>query len=162
MTPPQVARAAGCKAETCKGRWADDAGCLADKVIVGDQRIYIESPVDNSKLMDGTNTVFYSPACQATWADWHITFDETDWEPEFQFWGLSQYGANEMRKPEAESDLFPGSYVNYTSADVDLWRSAMTDWNTSVKSCWYIAGGSEEPPTPTNDPDEELSCTDWI
>ncbi len=160
VTPPQAARAASCKAETCEGKWASDAGCLADKVVADDQRILVESPEDSVKLLEGTSTLYYSPSCQSTWTDWLITFDETDWEVEFQFWELTQYGANEMRKPAAQSPLFPDAYVNYTTAGVNLWRSAMTDWNKSVRACWYVVG-SGDPPTPNNDPDEQLECTKW-
>jgi hypothetical protein len=161
VTPPQAARAASCKAETCQGMWAGDAGCLADKVVADDQRILVESPADNSKLLEGTSTLYYSPTCQSTWVDWQITFDETDWELGFQFWALTQYGANEMRKPEALSPLFPNTYVNYTAAGVNLWRSAMTDWNKSVRACWYVIVSEDDPPPVNDDPDEELECTKW-
>ncbi|MGR6322823.1 hypothetical protein Q2K19_11420 [Micromonospora soli] len=165
VSTPQVAKAAGCKADTCEGKWAGEQGCTADQVLVDDrnQHIYVTTRDDAAtRLIEGQGKLYYSPTCQSTWVDYQITYQspDTSWEANFQFWELTQYGANEMRKPLAESPLFPGTYVNFTTAGVDLWRSAMTNWNNSVMACWYVG---EDEPTPNNDPYGELEdqCTPW-
>jgi hypothetical protein len=148
ITPSQPVFAAGCRAETCDTKWPGEQGCRDDQRAMASLNIYISASSDRV-------TVYFSPACQATWADFQT--DAQDTFLHFQLWVQPQYGGIEREPRNSAGD-------NYTkvAGTTNLYRTVLASWNYSVKACYSLefTSGVDPDPIPSEDGNSG-ECTEW-
>lgn len=130
----QAVAAPGCRGDSCTGKDPRQMGCVADKrfLFVGD--------------------VYYSPSCQAAWAEYD-RLDPVTYRMFLTVYHQPQFGGVTKRY--------------WTTIQAGPNWTPMVTWNDSIRSCWSIPeDGRQEP----QDHDQTglpsgseglFSCTGW-
>jgi hypothetical protein len=152
--------AASCFASTCDGKFADDAGCWADRVEMSRWNVAVATPNPPAHF-------FYSPTCRSVWVEFDMHRDNW-WS--FWMWSQPQYSGVEKVVRGALPPDCPSCTLGMHEVAVagfpDVHRTIMVSWEYSVKACvvYYTGGGSAEiDPDPTGNAfGNSGGCSRWV